>query len=408
MKTPQGFNLSVLEKPHWSNAHTEADYIKHLKIISKDILLACIEAKHPVTLDFMDNDLFRTVLLEEGLADKPIHLIWDLSNVKDVSYTYKHCITDLLYRWGPKFSLIVFCNIAPSCHVIIETFAAVAPNDITVILTDSFENAIRQTLDFRAGIPVTPATENTENSQYALMKKEFLAAIARLSWFNMLDQQIFLPPPENSFHPFFKAVTHMQQDLKAREYEHQKELDKIRNNHEHQLTQKIIMLNAQMELNRKEAQQFEQEKSALKSRIAAQDMELTRISTAVAEKTSALRTLCDQIIGVEMDHAVKQKMLDQCQNMIETELTEKRLNTELTRADSEFLSKLQKKHPNLNQRELRVSLLVKLNYDTKEIARSIGISTRGMESIRYRMHKKLGLDKHKSIKTYLSDLAVTL
>jgi len=49
--------------------------------------------------------------------------------------------------------------------------------------------------------------------------------------------------------------------------------------------------------------------------------------------------------------------------------------------------------------------MVKLNYDTREIARSIGISTRGMESIRYRMHRKLGLDKHKSIKTYLSELA---
>jgi len=73
-----------------------------------------------------------------------------------------------------------------------------------------------------------------------------------------------------------------------------------------------------------------------------------------------------------------------------------------------LLSRLQKKHPNLNQRELRISLLVKLNYDTREIGRSVGISTRGMESIRYRMHKKLGLGKHQSIKTYLSDLAVTL
>jgi len=48
-----------------------------------------------------------------------------------------------------------------------------------------------------------------------------------------------------------------------------------------------------------------------------------------------------------------------------------------------------------------------MNYDTCDIARSVGISTRGMESIRYRMHKKLGLGKHQSIKTYLSELAVT-
>jgi DNA-binding CsgD family transcriptional regulator len=70
------------------------------------------------------------------------------------------------------------------------------------------------------------------------------------------------------------------------------------------------------------------------------------------------------------------------------------------------LTKLQKIHPNLNQREIKISLLVKLNFDTKKIGESIGVSTRGMESIRYRMHKKLGLEKHQSIKMYFSDFVV--
>jgi DNA-binding CsgD family transcriptional regulator len=94
--------------------------------------------------------------------------------------------------------------------------------------------------------------------------------------------------------------------------------------------------------------------------------------------------------------------------MIDTEMIEKRLNIELTTTDSEFLSKLQRKHPNLNQRELRICLLIKLNYNTRDIARSVGISTRGMESIRYRMHKKIGLTKHQSLKGYLTDLATLI
>ena len=93
--------------------------------------------------------------------------------------------------------------------------------------------------------------------------------------------------------------------------------------------------------------------------------------------------------------------------MIETEAIEKKINTDLTASDSAFLSKLQRKHPNLNQRDLRICLLIKLNYDTKQIARSIGISTRGLESIRYRMHKKMGLSKHQSIKNYLTKLALS-
>jgi len=166
-------------------------------------------------------------------------------------------------------------------------------------------------------------------------------------------------------------------------------------------------MNTKEETKTKSTQDLEKEIAALKTRIAAQDMELTRVSTAIAEKTTALRNLLDQIHALEIDSTVKRLMTDSCLSLIETETIEKRLNIELTESDSYFLSKLQKKHANLNQRELRISLLVKLNYDTREIGRSIGISTRGMESIRYRMHKKLGLGKHQSIKTYLSDLAVS-
>ncbi len=161
------------------------------------------------------------------------------------------------------------------------------------------------------------------------------------------------------------------------------------------------------EQSKKSLPELEKEIAALRTRLATQDMELTRVSTAIAEKTTSLRNLLEQIRALEINAELKKAMTDSCLNLIETETIEKRLNIEMTESDSYFLSRLQKKHPNLNQRELRISLLVKLNYDTIEIAHAVGISTRGMESIRYRMHKKLGLDKHQSIKTYLSDLSVS-
>ena len=159
--------------------------------------------------------------------------------------------------------------------------------------------------------------------------------------------------------------------------------------------------------NKQSTEDFEKEIASLKTTIESQDKELTRVATSITEKSSSLRNLLDQIYALEIEPAVKRVMTDTCLRLIDKEITEKRLNMELTESDSAFVKKLQKIHPNLNQRELRISLLVKLNYDTKEIARSIGITTRGMESIRYRMHHKLGLGKHESIKTYLSDLAVS-
>ncbi|MEI8186650.1 MAG: hypothetical protein WCG19_08125 [Chlorobiaceae bacterium] len=166
-------------------------------------------------------------------------------------------------------------------------------------------------------------------------------------------------------------------------------------------------MSTELKTNKKSPVDFENEIAALKTTIQSQDSELTRVATAINEKASALRNLLDQIHALDIDPGVKRGMTDTCLRLIETEINERRLNMELTESDTVFLSKLQKKHPNLNQRELRISVLVKLNYDTKEIARTIGITTRGMESIRYRMHQKLGLGKHESIKTYLSDLALS-
>jgi DNA-binding CsgD family transcriptional regulator len=407
MKTCPYSALPITSKPNWKSIQAGAGYVKHLDLIGDNILYAYIQADHPVTLTTLSNDLVKTVLSESGVPTNPLYLIWDMHNINDISYDYKQGINDLIFNWGLQFSVVVFYNIDPSCRIIIETFAAMVPDTMTVLLRENYEESICTILDFKSGKAPASLPEQ-EIDEETSMKNEFLATIARISWLDMLNQKVFLPPANSRYYPYFKAVELMQEDLKARENLHEKELQKLKADNEQKLTQKIILLNAQVELNRKELQRFEQERTALKARVAAQEMELTRISTAIGEKTSTLQLICDQLTVLDIDPQFKQRLLDQCYTMLDTELKQKRLKTELTAGDSEFLSKLQKKHPNLNQRELRVSLMVKLNYDTREIARSIGISTRGMESIRYRMHRKLGLDKHKSIKTYLSELATGL
>lgn len=403
MKTCPVSGLPVTAKPHWKEQHP--NYIKHLELIGDDIMHAWIEASQPIILKTLSNDVLKTVLKEGTPEEKPFYLLWNMTNVQGVSFEYKQGINDLIYHWGPAFSAVVFYNIDPSCRITLESFAAIMPGDMAVLLRDDYREAVDTVMGLRSGQLLKSGLQADAGDEEVRLKNEFLAAMARISWLNLLNNKIDLPPVESRYYPYFSALESLQEDLQAREELREQELQRIRNDHEQRLTQKIILLNAQVELNRKELRQHEQERTALKSRISAQELELTRISTAIGEKSSALHQLYEQVRSLDIDPQMKQRISDQCRNMLETEMTEKRLNTELTTGDSEFLSKLQRYHPNLNQRELRVGLMVKLNYDTREIARGIGISTRGMESIRYRMHKKLGLDKHKSIKTYLSELA---
>jgi len=396
-------SLVTIKNNNWKSVHPTAGYTKRMEVIDTNIVHTWIESKTDVILDFMDADLLQVVLKEAGLENRLFHIIFDLANTTNITYRYKLAITDLFFNWSPFFGVIGFYNIADSMRIITESFAAIAPEKLCVVQAETFEEIIEAITAFKSGV-VPSADIHDEDRREQL---RFLGTVARLSWLNLLEVPVQLPPRENCYYTLFKAIDALRLDLIAKNIDCEHELKEITQNLQNRLTQMTIKMNAQTELNKKSVSELKTEISDLKSRLATQDMELTRVSTAIAEKTAKLRNILFQINALEIDTEVKKGIADTCLGLIDTETIGKRLNTEQTEDDSVFLSKLQKKHPNLNQRELRISLLVKMNYDTSDIARSVGISTRGMESIRYRMHKKLGLGKHQSIKTYLSELAVT-
>lgn len=69
-----------------------------------------------------------------------------------------------------------------------------------------------------------------------------------------------------------------------------------------------------------------------------------------------------------------------------------------------FFISLRKKHPNLTSSDQKLAALLKMRLSTKDIAPILRISTRGVENKRYRLRKKLGLDKQKSLINYVSSL----
>ena len=67
----------------------------------------------------------------------------------------------------------------------------------------------------------------------------------------------------------------------------------------------------------------------------------------------------------------------------------------------EFFNVLKSKHPILNAKDLRICAYIKMNLSTKEIAPLLNISTRGVETQRYRLKSKLELDSEQSLTEYL-------
>jgi DNA-binding CsgD family transcriptional regulator len=69
-----------------------------------------------------------------------------------------------------------------------------------------------------------------------------------------------------------------------------------------------------------------------------------------------------------------------------------------------FYSDLLRLHPDLTPSERRMCAFIKLNLGTKEIAMIQTKSSRSIESVRYRLKKKMGLGENDSLSKYLNSL----
>lgn len=70
----------------------------------------------------------------------------------------------------------------------------------------------------------------------------------------------------------------------------------------------------------------------------------------------------------------------------------------------DFLSRLKAQHPSLTPKELKLCAYLRLNISTKEIAPLMNISVRGVEICRYRVRKKLNIDRDQNLTSMIIDL----
>ena len=106
--------------------------------------------------------------------------------------------------------------------------------------------------------------------------------------------------------------------------------------------------------------------------------QLSQKNVSAKELEKTLQEFQDNLKGVELEMTARQQL--------ETD---------------DFLSKIKAAHPTLTPRELRLCSYLRLNISSKEIAEYLGISIRGVESLRYRLRKKLALSKEQDLTDFI-------
>ncbi|KXX70392.1 triple tyrosine motif-containing protein [Flammeovirga sp. SJP92] len=71
---------------------------------------------------------------------------------------------------------------------------------------------------------------------------------------------------------------------------------------------------------------------------------------------------------------------------------------------SDFFKILKQQHPALNTQELKICAYIRMNMSSKEMATALNISLRGVETSRYRLRKKLNLDRHENLTDFIENI----
>ncbi len=158
----------------------------------------------------------------------------------------------------------------------------------------------------------------------------------------------------------------------------------------------------EIETQRKEIDVLRNEK--LKTELFHKTKELSTAMVVNIKHDEFLTTLIKELENIKKDNfSIKKlnRLINQIKNNISNERDWVILRQNFDLIHKNYFINLKERYPQLTPNDLRLSVLLSLNYSTKEIASIQGISVRGVEMARYRLRKKLNIEGDVNLTEFL-------
>lgn len=141
----------------------------------------------------------------------------------------------------------------------------------------------------------------------------------------------------------------------------------------------------------------------LRNDIEYRNKELAISTMAMIRKNEMLNELKDELNKLTNRQELKsvKKLLDRNLNSKQDWIT---FEEAFNNADKDFFKKIKEAHPNLTSGDLRLCVYLRMNLSSKEIAPLLNISPRSVEIKRYRLRKKIGLNREDSLTSYILEI----
>src|SRR5436190_7704654 len=195
-----------------------------------------------------------------------------------------------------------------------------------------------------------------------------------------------------------------------RKYKLQQQLELQEQKRKYDEEQKQLQLLHQLEKQESEKQIMQLKNEKLQSEVEHKNSELASNAMNLVQKKEMLSRLKDDLVGYKgtPDPEKATKEFHKIIRLIDRELDHKeeweQFAIHFDSVHTNYLKKLKTLYPSLTISDLKLAAYLRLNLSTKEIAQLMNISVRGVETSRYRLRKKLGIDNEVNLYSYLIDI----
>lgn len=186
---------------------------------------------------------------------------------------------------------------------------------------------------------------------------------------------------------------------------HEKEKLELEQKRVNQLSEKEKQLDSIAKRSASEINQLRNEK--LESEIKHMNTELATNTMHLLNKNEFINSIKSTLGGV-VKKSTNQEVKSQISRIIKN--IEKNIETDgdwdnfqihFDKVHGDFSRRIQREYPTLSPQDIKLSAYLRLNLSTKEIANLLNISVRGVEIARYRLRKKLELDRSQNLTEFI-------
>ena len=156
----------------------------------------------------------------------------------------------------------------------------------------------------------------------------------------------------------------------------------------------------------------EQESKMTRTELNAKERELSSMSAYIVQKNDLLHTLKKEVdYHINLLSKEEQKtfrsLRSQLKSTIDADSDWKEFEKKFASVYPGLLETLVDNYPELTSSDLKICSYLRMNQNTKEMAELTGLSVRALESRRYRLRKKLNLDRSIDLVTFLHSIDIS-